>query len=811
MTDILPQAARWRLAALLVSIQTLALLLLCALILHQQRGFLLDLQASRIAVWTGDIELAAQTGHRNGLALAEMRALGPLLRRLPQVLPEVRTAQVYALGGESTRVLFALDAATSGQGVDRRLFLPAARGAELWRKLGDDGLIHLGRQLRDDREQVVGGYFITADSARFKREIAAAEAAFLPFALAAIALAAVFTGWVLALSPWARGKPPAGRFNLQRRLMLLAFVVVAGAGAAMVWHAGKLFSVNLQPAIEAKAQAVAQFLQYKLQRAGTLGVPFDRLRGVDAYFADNLQQHRELLALRLIAADGSILVQAGRNAAGSSRNTGAITRAIDPGYAKGARIEAVIDPERGAQSMKAVLADLGIVLLVALLVFNEALRALLAKQFPASGDAAPSGAHSLAAIRLPLFLLILTEELTRSFLPLHIRTLASEKAAGALWGTSTAIGLPMSVYMVFFAVSTPLAGMLADRIGPARTFAAGACLTAAGFFWAAVGGDFWQFTATRALCAIGYAFATMACQRMILASTDAATRAQGLSLLIGAVGVAAICGSSIGGVIAERLGARSVFALSALVALLGLALMPRRKRDAHAVPPAEAPQARQDAAFAFADLGRLIAQPSFALLMLAAAIPAKIALAGFLFYLAPLTLSHAGYSPAAIGRAVMLYFIVISALNPLASRWSDRSGWRWLPVIAGGAIMGAGGLAGILFPGMGLDAAVLVGILALGVGTGLSAAPLQALASEIGRTQGRLAPMAAIAAFRTIERLGSAIGPMLAGIFLLWMAFDNAMAAIGAIVLASTLMLPIAPLLLRRQDRGPAGDETARP
>ena len=57
----------------------------------------------------------------------------------------------------------------------------------------------------------------------------------------------------------------------------------------------------------------------------------------------------------------------------------------------------------------------------------------------------------LAAIRLPLFLFILTEELTRSFLPLHIRELA---IAASRAGETTLIGMPISVYMLCFAVAT---------------------------------------------------------------------------------------------------------------------------------------------------------------------------------------------------------------------------------------------------------------------------------------------------------------------------------------------------------------------
>lgn len=774
-------------ALLLAAIQTLALGLLTALVLHQQRTVLLDLRASRIAVWTGDIESAAHTGHHNGLALAEIKALAPLLERLPQALPEVRAAEVYGLEGETGRVLFALNGQRLGGTIEARWTSLAAQNQALWRSLSEDGLLYVGRQLRDEREQRVGGYIIVADGTPVRQQINEAGTAFLPLAFSTITLSALFTLWVLVRGPL-RAQPPAGsRLALRGRIVLFAFVLVSLAGAGLVWHATRLFSADLQPAVDSKAQAVAEFLQYKLQRAVALGVPFERLRGVDAYFTETRAQHPELLGLRLYAPEGTVLAQAGT--AGAT-DTG-IWRKLDLPQTQGAAIATFGDPAHVARSMKAILADLGIVLLAALLIFNEALRALLARPLPAQAGPVPDTASALAAIRLPLFLLILTEELTRSFLPLHIRGLAVETATGTLLGSATATGLPMSVYMVFFAVATPLGGLLADRWGPGRAFAAGALFTALGFMWAALTEGYWQFTASRALCATGYALATMACQRTILTHTDRDTRAQGLALLIGAVGIAAICGSSIGGVIADRLGAQPVFALSALLGLLGWAvfrmLCGQEAPRGSGAAPSEGPVPT----FALADLGRLLAQPRFAALMLAGAIPAKIALAGFLFYLAPLALAHAGFSPAAIGRAVMLYFILISVLNPLASRLSDRLGWRWSPVLAGGAMIAVGGLAGLAMPAIGTENAVLCGILALGLGTGLSAASLQALASELGSAQNRIPAVAKIAAFRTLERLGSAIGPVLAGALVGGLAYGGAMTGIGFLVMTATLLLAV--------------------
>ncbi|HMV19030.1 MAG TPA: MFS transporter, partial [Rhodocyclaceae bacterium] len=161
--------------------------------------------------------------------------------------------------------------------------------------------------------------------------------------------------------------------------------------------------------------------------------------------------------------------------------------------------------------------------------------------------------------------------------------------------------------------------------------------------------------------------------------------------------------------------------------------------------------------------------------LLTAALPAKVVLAGFLFYLVPLALAGADYSPASTGRAMMLYFVLVAAANPLASWLSDRFGWQRSLVIAGGLVIGAGGVLGLLDR----IETLFAGIVALGLGTGLSAAALQALASRDGP--------AAIVLLRTVERLGAVIGPLFVGSLLAVTAWSGAMATVGATMLVATL------------------------
>lgn len=65
--------------------------------------------------------------------------------------------------------------------------------------------------------------------------------------------------------------------------------------------------------------------------------------------------------------------------------------------------------------------------------------------------------------------------------------------------------------------------------------------------------------------------ATIACQSRIAETVTGENRAQGMAVFVTAIMVAAICGTSFGGVISDRIGFRATFLVSSvLVVLSGL-------------------------------------------------------------------------------------------------------------------------------------------------------------------------------------------------------------------------------------------------
>ncbi|MBN8439162.1 MAG: MFS transporter [Candidatus Accumulibacter sp.] len=749
-----PHVAWRRLALYLVAAQCLALLLLACMLLNKHHRLLDELTLSRIEIQASELEAALRTGVTSGLRPDEILRLQAMVEQLKDAEPAIAAIDVLCAEAPSARIVFADDRTRVGR------MLPA----DVWQRLSSaQGFTHAqsdaGPQIavavRDMSGSTVGGLRVSADAVLLAAAGEAVTTALWSRVGAAIGATTVVTLVVLA---WLRSR--GGDAALRRRILLLALSTTLAASAVVALQADALFAERLRPALTAKVQGVTRLLASKLEHAAALGIPLDQLPALGDYFAAIIARHPEVAALRLRDASGRVLAEYG------TARSGWIEHA-----AGDARVAAATDERFVAHRLGELAVDVGIVLVVAALLFRELLAALLGALPRADGT---SVLNVLQSARLPLFLFILSEEVSRAFLPLYVQSFAT----GNGWlGEEAAIGLPITLYMLCFALATPFAGRWADRQGVARVFSAGVGLALVGFAWTALATTYWQLLPARALCACGYAAGTMACQRQLISLTRPAERARALALFVGVVGIAAICGSALGGVLADQFGFRPVFALAALLTVLALGVF-------HGTPGWTTGTRAAGPLLGLAEIGRLFGNRRFALLVLGSAIPAKIALAGFLFYLVPLALHQLAYDPAAIGRAVMLYFVLVAAVNLIASRLSDRYSLRLSLTLIGGLVTSLGGL--LAMPGgLGVEEALWAGITALGIGTGLAAAPTQALASEIGADAGATSVAVVL---RSSERLGSVVGPLWAGVWLAAAGCRGAMLAIGATVLAGTML-----------------------
>lgn len=394
-------------------------------------------------------------------------------------------------------------------------------------------------------------------------------------------------------------------------------------------------------------------------------------------------------------------------------------------------------------------------------------------RFARNGQPEIINEHQATDIRLPLFLFVFAEEISRSFMPLYIRDLYAPIPG---LSPEMVMGLPIAVFMLVIALASPSASLMANRLGARRVFLIGLVPATIGFVMSGLAVSVYDLILWRLSTALGYAFITMACQGYIAQVSKQQSRAQGLGVYVGAVLTASVCGTGIGGVLAERMGFRFTFLVAAVLTVITAVLIWRLLDSAQ--PVAEGPSPRKR------DFLRLLRNWRFSALVAFAAIPSKIALTGFLFFLVPLTLSkYPSLDLGDMARMMMAYPVSVVLLSPLVARFADRVGWRAGLVAVGGLVGGAG----LVLPAFWGEPviAMQMAILLLGVSHGLSASPQLAMIPDLCWTECRAIGQTNVLAFlRLAERIGSFAGPLLAAALIPVCGYEGAVVALGWVVLA---------------------------
>ncbi|HUL56917.1 MAG TPA: MFS transporter [Usitatibacter sp.] len=412
---------------------------------------------------------------------------------------------------------------------------------------------------------------------------------------------------------------------------------------------------------------------------------------------------------------------------------------------------------------------------------------------------APKGGEgdemNLNRIRAPLFAFILAEEMTRSYLPTYVNQLLLPIPG---LSPQVVIGLPIMLFMLIVAIGQPYLGSWSERVGRRRAMLIGASIATCGFAATAIAINLYDLLLWRSLCALGYAMVFVAAQGYVLDRTGHDNRAQGFALFIGAIMVATVCGPSIGGILADNIGFRLSFAVSAIMALASLLAILRlpaiEVRTNTSERPSRGPRMREILA--------LLLNKRFMTLTGLAAMPAKVLLTGVCFYLVPLYIVSIGNNAAMAGRMLMVYAVMMVLIVPLSANLSDASMRRDRYVSVGLIISGLSGLLLLISDSF----LVLFGVVfLLGLGQALSIASQSALVAEHCQEEIRIYGHDAVyGVYRLLERLGNALGPLIASILVIFWGYQGAFIAISGMVLICGIAFTIATRGIDWQPAAPA-------
>ena len=384
--------------------------------------------------------------------------------------------------------------------------------------------------------------------------------------------------------------------------------------------------------------------------------------------------------------------------------------------------------------------------------------------------------NAIENIRWPFFLLIFAESLSLSFFPIFV---------GQFYDPSfglppqLVIGIPITIFMLVWALAMPVAGTWCDRVGYRQAFCFGAALTTLGLVLTAYASNLVELLAWRSVTAVGYGAVYVTTQTYITVNIPADERTRGMAFFLASFFAGSLSGAAIGGILVDRLGYQLTFLLSAALSAMAAVYVLRFLGTEVVAAPASPKKS-----LALSDFKALLQHKQFAIIALLSAVPAKIALAGFLYYSVPLYLKGLGHSQSVTGRVMMAYGLAIVLIAPIVASLADRMGGRSRFVMIGGY---AAAIA-IMIPLFIEDTTgAALAVILLGIAHAIGVSPQMTLVSdrceEVVREVGQATT---VGIFRLVERIGTITGPILLGLMIALTDFRGAFIGLAVMTVMST-------------------------
>jgi MFS family permease/HAMP domain-containing protein len=392
-------------------------------------------------------------------------------------------------------------------------------------------------------------------------------------------------------------------------------------------------------------------------------------------------------------------------------------------------------------------------------------------RFHGAGEHSTLYAAAVDHIRWPFFLLIFADSLSLSFFPVFVGHFYSPSFGMA---KSVVVGLPISIFMFTWALSMPWAGSLSDRVGHRKAFIIGASITTLGLVLTANAQSLWDLLAWRSLTAIGYGLVFITSQSYVTNNTPAHQRTRGMAVFLSSFFAGSLAGSAIGGILADRLGHQLTILFSGLLSASAAVFVLRFLRT----NPHQGPVKKK---LTMRDFKLLLQNRKFVAITFLAAIPAKIALTGFLYYSVPLYLKLLGNNQSTTGRIMMAYGLAIIALSPFVAKLADRVGKLGWFISVGGY---SSALSMFIVYYFNSTAGLLVSVTLLGIAHSIGVSPQMPLINDLCKDVVREVGAGTVTGiFRLVERLGNVLGPIVSGLLISQFGFNGAFLGIGLLCL----------------------------
>ncbi|MCG7490048.1 MFS transporter [Vibrio sp. Of14-4] len=611
-------------------------------------------------------------------------------------------------------------------------------------------------------------------------------------------------------------------------VIILAIFLTIASNIGSSHHSLTTFSSIYQEQLEQKSNLIGDTLSTMISRLVEEGVPLDKLTGLEQEFASYIVHHPELLSIRIEKNKDSIYQYP--EVFPNYKDASLLSIPIDETGI--IQLQMMADINIIPQLIKDSLMDMLTVLIASSLFVIEIIlfvcNAMIIKPWKqikqlVTIDENQQDPHLVQVqsrdelgilidklnqlvqrtfddkvfpnkniqdyrfVRLPLFILIFAEAMSLAFFPNFVSNIPS---SFNLIPQNLVTGISISLFMACWALSLPFAGYWSDKVGRRKSLVAGGSVISVGLIATSASPNLEVLLLTRAITALGYGVVFISAQGYITDTTTSENRTKGMSTFFSAFFSGSLCGAAIGGILADKLGYTTTFALSSVLALIGVVIIfsvfDRSNTNITSQP------------VKLSDFKVLLKNKYFTLIAFFSAIPAKIILTGFLYYICPVYLQSLGESNAVSGRIMMTYGLAIVLIAPLSAILIDKWNHKMTFIFAGGILSAVALINITALPGtLGLLFIVVI----VGIAHGIGVSPQVPLVIEcLGESN--LDKGKTIGIFRLIERIGNISGPLIAGLCLSIVSFETTIMLFGVVLLISSLcFLSLYSIFVRRDKR----------
>jgi len=375
-----------------------------------------------------------------------------------------------------------------------------------------------------------------------------------------------------------------------------------------------------------------------------------------------------------------------------------------------------------------------------------------------------------------------------SFLPLYMKNIY-ENSPDFIISKNMSLGLPVTVQMIFTAISILMVGSWCDKKGWQHPFFYGLFFSALGFLSAFIFKTPLLFLFSLALTGFGYGLAYISAQNFVTVNSSPEKKAMGLSEYYAGCIAGSICGIATGGMLAEQVGFSNVFFIG-FILLLAVSLWAFFYLKPYFITPEKQLVSPEITSSSFPY--DFFSDKKILFLLYLNIIPAAIVLVGFMNYFIPVFLDKNGISQSDIGRIFMIFGICQIYISPFITKKIDTAVNSINYIALGGILSSMSLLIFIFISGY---AAIAISILFLGLSASFNAVRnAYALNLDISR---RIGEGKATSLIFFHARLGQALGPIVFAWFAVTGSESSGIIQIGIIF----LLLTIGFLLIHHQNR----------